>query len=173
MLSANTKTRGATVVVNYPWPKERGDAEKVLERIQATGSSSASQAIIVEADLSTTEGPAKLIAEAVKHFSVVDILVNNAAIAIMATLEEVTFDQWDLQINLNARGTLFTTQAVLPHLNKDARIVVISSAGARQAYERSSAYHGTKSMVEGFVRSWALYVAKVPSVPSFAIRSGR
>lgn len=80
----------------------------------------------------------------------------------MAPLEEVTLEQWDSQVNLNARGVLFATQAALPHLSKEARIVVISSAGARQAFERSSAYHGTKSMVEGFVRSWALCVGQVP-----------
>jgi NAD(P)-dependent dehydrogenase (short-subunit alcohol dehydrogenase family) len=145
------------VVVNYPWEKEKSQALLVLERIRATGSSSASACVAIEADLSTIDGPAHLIAETVKVFGGrIDILVNNAAIAIMRPLSEATLEQWDLQVNLNGRGVWLLTKAVLPHLANPSRIVVISSAGARQGYAGASIYNGTKSMVESFVRCWAL-----------------
>ena len=75
----------------------------------------------------------------------------------MNPLRDVTVDQWDTQVNLNARGTFLLTKAVLPHLAKNSRIVNLSSAGARQSYVGSSVYNGTKSMIESFTRCWALY----------------
>jgi 3-oxoacyl-[acyl-carrier protein] reductase len=86
----------------------------------------------------------------------IDILVNNAGIAIMRPLEDTNLDQWDSQVNLNVRGMLLLTQAVLPHLAQDSRIVNVSSVGARQGYVGSTIYNGTKSMVESFTRCWAL-----------------
>ncbi|KAJ4318837.1 hypothetical protein N0V84_006650 [Fusarium piperis] len=149
--------RGALVVVNYPWPSQRDDALAVLERIKQGGGLAAERCFAVEADLSTAEGPRHLVEETVRQTDgKVDILINNAGIAIMKPLEEITPDQWDKQVNLNGRGTVLLTQAVLPHLSRNSRIVSISSVGARQGYVGSTIYNGTKSMVESFTRCWAL-----------------
>lgn len=86
----------------------------------------------------------------------IDILINNAGIAIMKPLIEVTLEQWDAMVNLNARGALLLTQAVLPYLAQNSRIVSLSSVGARQGYVGSTIYNGTKSMIESFTRCWAL-----------------
>ncbi|KAK4946329.1 hypothetical protein LTR10_014527 [Elasticomyces elasticus] len=150
-------SRGALVIVNYPWPSEKSDAEDVLRRIEVTKGAAAAECRAVEADLSTLDGPQRLVDETVrltgKH---IDILINNAGVAIMRPLKEVDLRQWDTQLNLNARGMLLLTQAVLPHLAQDSRIVNVSSVGARQGYVGSSIYNGTKSMVESFTRCWAL-----------------
>lgn len=146
-------------MVNYPWQSEKTHAEEVLLRIRATNSSSANSCIAIEADLSTVTGPALLVAETVKSFgNRVDILINNAGIAIMRPVSELTLEQWDAQVNLNARGTLLLTQAVLPYLTNPSRIVNLSSVGARQGYAGSSIYNGTKSMIESFTRCWAMCV---------------
>jgi 3-oxoacyl-[acyl-carrier protein] reductase len=144
-------------VVNYPWPSERKDAESVLARICETNSSSASRCILVESDLSTKAGPQHLIDETVRQLGPrIDILINNAGVAIMRPLSELTLDQWETMVNLNARGALLLTQAVLPYLSNPSRIVSLSSVGARQGYEGSSIYNGTKSMIESFTRCWAM-----------------
>ncbi|KAN0093463.1 short chain dehydrogenase [Hyaloscypha variabilis] len=154
-------TRGAIVVVNYPWPSERGDAEAVLARICQTNSSSASKCILVESDLSTTTGPQHLVDETIRQLGPrIDILINNAGVAIMKPLAESTLDQWDTMVNLNARGALLLTQAVLPYLANPSRIVSLSSVGARQGYEGSSIYNGTKSMIESFTRCWAIELGR-------------
>src|SRR3981081_2651290 len=57
--------RGAIVVLNYPWPSDRKDAEAVLARICQTNSSSASKCILVQSDLSTTTGPQNLVVETI------------------------------------------------------------------------------------------------------------
>jgi 3-oxoacyl-[acyl-carrier protein] reductase len=145
------------VVVNYPWPEQKSDAEEVLDFIAKTKCSAAAECLAIEADLSTLEGPQHLVNETIRLTGKkIDILVNNAGIAIMRPLKDVALDQWDSQVNLNARGMLLLTQAVLPHLAQDSRIVNVSSVGARQGYVGSTIYNGTKSMVESFTRCWAL-----------------
>jgi 3-oxoacyl-[acyl-carrier protein] reductase len=153
-----TVLRGAIVVVNYPWPSERKEAEAVLARICQTKSSSASKCILVESDLSTTTGPQHLVEETIRQLGPkIDILINNAGVAIMKPLSEATLDQWDTMVSLNARGAFLLSQAVLPYLSNPSRIVNLSSVGARQGYEGSSIYSGTKSMIESFTRCWAMF----------------
>jgi NAD(P)-dependent dehydrogenase (short-subunit alcohol dehydrogenase family) len=146
------------VVTNYPFASLREEAELTLAKIRATGGSQANEAFAIESDLATLEGPKHLIEEAVKRTngSKIDILVNNAGRASPQFLKDVTIDQWEFQVHLNGRGTLLTTQAVLPHLAKSSRIVNLSSGGARQPYPGTSIYNGTKSMIESFTRCWAV-----------------
>ena len=151
-------SRGALVVTNYPLASLKEEAESTLEKIRATGAKHANEAFAIESDLSTLKGPEHLVEEAVKRTGGrrIDILVNNAGRASPQFLKDVTIDQWDFQVHLNGRGTLLTTQAVLPHLAKGSRIVNLSSGGARQPYPGTSVYNGTKSMIESFTRCWAV-----------------
>lgn len=128
-----------------------------MNRIKETGGAAAEQCFAVEADLSDVEGPSQLVEEVIKRTNrKIDILVNNAGIAIMKPLKDFSLDQWDAQVNLNARGVMLLTKAVLPHLARNSRIVNVSSVGARQGYAGSAIYNGTKSMIESFTRCWAL-----------------
>ena len=72
----------------------------------------------MEADISTTTGPYTLADAAAEKYGNIDILVNNASLAINKPLEEQTLDDWDCLVNLNGRGTFLLTKAVLPHLSK-------------------------------------------------------
>ncbi|KXL45388.1 hypothetical protein M433DRAFT_154470 [Acidomyces richmondensis BFW] len=141
--------RGAHVTVNYPFDHLRPEAEKTLSELETPG-------IIVEADLSTTTGPAKLVDAAVSEWGRIDILVNNAAIAINLPFEEQTLEHWDSLVNLNGRGTFLLTQESLKHLTKDSgRIVNVASISARAPPPLQTIYAGTKGMVDSFTRCWA------------------
>jgi len=143
--------RGASIVLNYPFPDLKAEADAVL-----AGMRSDVKSIAVEADLSTTTGPSRLIDEAVAVFGHIDILVNNAGRAGNKPLEDVTLDDWDSMVNLNARGTLLLTQAALKHLSKqNSRIINITSGTARDAQANFTVYSGTKAMVDLFTRVWA------------------
>ncbi|KAK3945549.1 NAD(P)-binding protein [Diplogelasinospora grovesii] len=164
-------SRGAIVVVNYPFPQLADQAKQVVDSL-----ATASTSVCIEADLSTTTGPQKLVDETVRLYGWVDILVNNAGLAINKPFAEQTLDDWDKLVNLNARGVFLLTQAVLPHLPqppspKDTievpgegevkterdygRIVNIVSISARAAPPLQTIYAGTKGMVDSFTRVWA------------------
>ena len=145
-------SRGASVVVNYPFAAVKQEADKVLQTLTTP-------CIAVEADLSTLEGPKTLIEAAVKQFHKIDILVNNASIAIFRPLDQCTIEDWDKMNNLNGRGYFLTTQAALPHLNNPSRIINITSSDSRFPPPTHSIYTGTKGMQDAFTRIWAKELA--------------
>lgn len=153
----HTISRGALVATNYPHADLQAEAETVLTQIRALNATHSQDVFAVEADLSTTTGPTELVTKVLQQSKrdKIDILINNAGVAIMTPFKAVTLEEWDKHINLNARGTFLLTQAVLPYLSKGSRIVNLSSSGARQPYMASSVYNGTKAMIESFTRCWA------------------
>lgn len=67
--------RGASVVINYPFPSLSAEAATAVQSLDT-------QEIAVCADLSTTDGPKQLIETTIREFGKVDILVNNAGRAV-------------------------------------------------------------------------------------------
>lgn len=148
-IARELSSRGANVVINYPFPSLLQEAEKVLNTLPTPG-------IAVEADISTITGPSKLIDEAVSKYGKVDILINNAALAINLPLEDQTLEHWDRLVNLNGRGPFLLTKAVLPYLPKGTgRIVNIVSVSSRGPPPWQTIYAGTKGMLDSFTRCWA------------------
>lgn len=141
-------SRGASVVINYPFPSLEADAA-------AAAAALPTPSIAVCADLSTVSGPRTLVAEAVRHFGRLDMLINNAALAVNLPFEEQTLEHWDRLVNLNGRGTFLATQAALPHLRSGSRIVNIVSISSRAAPPLQTIYSGTKGMVDAFTKVWA------------------
>jgi NAD(P)-dependent dehydrogenase (short-subunit alcohol dehydrogenase family) len=117
-------SRGASVVINYPYVSLEQQGESILEILDTPG-------ISVQADLSTVEGPKQLIDTTVKKYGRIDILINNASVAIFKPLELAILDEWDRVVKLNGRGYLLTTQSALPHLSNPSRIINITSSDCR------------------------------------------
>ncbi|KAJ2906464.1 NAD(P)-binding protein [Zalerion maritima] len=150
-IATELASRGASVVVNYPFPSLAEGANSVVSSLATSATS-----IAIEADLGTKEGPAKLIDGTVVKYGRVDILVNNAGLAVNKPLPQQNMDDWDKLVNLNSRGVFLCVQAVLPHLPKQGgRIVNIVSISARAAPPLQTIYAGTKGMVDSFTRVWA------------------
>lgn len=148
-IALELSSRGARVVINYPF----SDLQQTAD---AAARSMLGPAITVCADIGTTAGPKVLVEAAVKEWGAVDILVNNAALAVNKPFEEHNIADWDHLVNLNGRGTFLLTQAVLPYLCRPgARIINICSASSRAAPPGQTIYAGTKGMVDAFTRSWA------------------
>lgn len=148
--------RGASVVINYPFPSEKAQAEKVLQSL-----SRPSRSIIVEADLSTVTGPRILASTAAAEFGKIDILVNNVGLSILSVLDGPEVDDkmaelWETLVNVNGRGTMLLTRAALKYLSpSNSRIINICSTTSRNPDPDMTIYAGTKGMVESFTRCWA------------------
>lgn len=141
-------SRGANVVVNYPFAELKAEADAVVTSLTT-------EAVAVEADMSKIESPQKLVDAALAKWKRIDILINSVALAVNKPLEEQTLDDWDLLVNINGRGTFLLTKAVLPHLTKGSgRIVNIASISARGPPPNQTIYAGTKGMVDSFTKCW-------------------
>ncbi len=79
----------------------------------------------------------------------IDVLVNNAGILKLSTLEDLSEKDWDAHFDVNAKGVLLMCQAVLPHMRskKSGRIINIASIAGRQGVAMQGHYAATKSTV--------------------------
>lgn len=85
----------------------------------------------------------------------VDILVNNAGTEVNAPLVSITTDDFAKVYDLNVRAPMLLTQALLPRLNPNARIVNISSVGGRAGFVGLGLYCSSKAALGGLTRCWA------------------
>ena len=148
--------RGANVIVHYRSEGEKSQAEEVFKSLPGI-----SKAFTVEADLSTLDGPRRLADACGTEFGRIDILVNNAGISEQSVLDclddKEIENTWDKIINVNGRGTLLLTRAVLKYLSPiHSRIINICSSTSRRPDPDMTIYAGSKGMIESFTRCWAV-----------------
>jgi NAD(P)-dependent dehydrogenase (short-subunit alcohol dehydrogenase family) len=91
----------------------------------------------------------------------IDVLASNAGINRGAPVLEVTDELWDATMNVNARGLLYCTQAVVPHMLAAGRgnIVAVSSQSGKISSGRGLVYGASKAAVISMTRSLALAFA--------------
>jgi NAD(P)-dependent dehydrogenase (short-subunit alcohol dehydrogenase family) len=92
------------------------------------------------------------VAAAVDRFGRLDVVVNNAGYANLASVEDVTIEDFRAQVDTNLFGVVNVTKAALPVLREQGsgHIVQISSVGGRVASAGLSAYQSAKWAVGGF-----------------------
>ncbi len=105
------------------------------------------------ADLDTLFGTAE------HAFGKIDIVFANAGIAEFAPLIDATEDHFDRQFAINVKGSYFTIQKALPHLNDGASIIVTSSAVNVTGGATMSVYAATKAALRSLVRVFATELA--------------
>jgi NAD(P)-dependent dehydrogenase (short-subunit alcohol dehydrogenase family) len=100
----------------------------------------------VKCDVSITDDVNRLINAAIEEFGRIDILVNNAAIAIKGNIMEMPDADWDLLMNTNLKSIYRTTKATLPYMIKQraGSIINISSTQAFRSWNDWTAYAGAK-----------------------------
>jgi NADP-dependent 3-hydroxy acid dehydrogenase YdfG len=89
---------------------------------------------------------------AVKKWGTIDILVNNAGLMPLSFFRNNKFDEWERMIDVNLKGVLYCTSAVIPHmLKKDSgHIVNISSVAGRIVFAGGTVYCATKHAITAF-----------------------
>jgi citronellol/citronellal dehydrogenase len=111
---------GANVVIvaktTDPNPKLPGTIYSAAQEIESAGG----KALALAVDIRQEEAVLGAVADAVKAFGGIDILVNNASAISMTDTEHTPMKRYDLMNGVNARGTFLCTQACLPELKKSA-----------------------------------------------------
>jgi len=147
---------GAAVAVNY---RERADAaDAVVAKIKAMGG----RAIAVAADVSQAAAVAKMVDHVASALGPVDILINNAGMAIVRGIDDLTESDFDQTIANNLKSAFLCTQAVVPAMRarKWGRIVNIPSGAARGAGAIGVHYNASKAGMEGLTRGYAARLVK-------------
>ncbi len=132
--------------------------EAVKREIQGLGQ----RAVAIQCDVSSDESVAAMKDKALKAFGNIDILINNAAVGIRGSLEDVSLDDWRYIINTNLMGYIRNIHAFLPHFLKRSSgyIVNVSSiqALAYGAEMLNTPYITTKAGIIGLTDCLSSYL---------------
>ena len=148
---------GAAIAVNY-----REKAAEARGCGRARSAAKGGRAIGVRADVSQADEVAALMAAVERELGPVDVLVNNAGIGLVRSVDELTEEDFDLTIAVNLKSVFLCTQAVMPGMRarKWGRIVNISSGAARGAGGVGPHYNASKAGMEGMTRGYAARLVK-------------
>ncbi|HYG23760.1 MAG TPA: glucose 1-dehydrogenase [Verrucomicrobiae bacterium] len=99
----------------------------------------------------------KMTADAIAHFGKIDILVNNAGCNVRKPALQVTWDDWNLILETNLRGTFFVSQAVAAHMipRHYGRIINIGSVTCVAGYAGLAPYGASRGGVKQLTMSLA------------------
>jgi NAD(P)-dependent dehydrogenase (short-subunit alcohol dehydrogenase family) len=91
----------------------------------------------------------------------VEILVNNAGVMALHALHEVTDEEWDVQLDVIAKGAFLCCRRVLPGMNAKGwgRIVNVASVAGHRGLGTGVAYTAAKHALVGLTRALAMEVA--------------
>jgi 3-oxoacyl-[acyl-carrier protein] reductase len=153
-ISLTLAREGCDVIVN---DINLDDAIKTAAEVEALGRRS----LAIKADVTNKAEVQAMVEGALEEFGKIDILVNCAGgITMSGPFLEQKEEDWDKDIDLNLKGTLFCCQAVLPGMmeRKYGKIVNISSGSAKLSHPVVSVYTMVKGSINIFTRNLATMV---------------
>ncbi|MFT3718454.1 SDR family NAD(P)-dependent oxidoreductase [Pseudorhodoferax sp.] len=132
-----------------------------LASVQALAAEEPERLHAVAADVADAQQVAAALADAVRRFGPVQVLVNNAGQAESAPFLKMDAGQWQRMLDVNLTGTMLCTQAVLPGMVAAGwgRIVNVASTAGQVGYAYVAAYCAAKHGVIGLTRALALELA--------------
>jgi 3-oxoacyl-[acyl-carrier protein] reductase len=102
-------------------------------------------------DLAKPSGVSDLISEVGKD--AIDLLVNNAGVAVVKPFTEITTVEWEQTVGVNITAPFMLTQHFAPRMAPGSSIVNILSVAAKSGFANWSAYCMSKFALEGFSQS--------------------
>ncbi len=145
--------QGADVAISYV--ASAAKAEAVVEKLRARGV----RALAIKSDQADMTAAKPLVDKVIAYFGKLDILVNNAAIAVQGkTVDNPDLDtvNLDRQWQINVMGAVATTRAAAPVLSDGGRIIFIGSLlGTHVPFAGAADYSGTKAAIVGYAKGVA------------------
>jgi glucose 1-dehydrogenase len=170
---------GADVVVNYV--RGEAQAKEVVNTIKANGTN----AIAIQADVSSEEQVQAMFQEMYRTFGTIDVLVNNAGLQQDAKFEDMTLLQWNTVISINLTGQFlcareaireFKRRGVRPDVSVAAgKIICMSSVHDTIPWAGHVNYAASKGgimmMMKSLAQEYAPHRIRVNSICPGAIRT--
>ena len=147
-------SRGYDIVINYVASKEK--AEQIQTEIREKYGV---KAVAIQADLAKETDVRNLAAEALKIFGKVDVLVNNAGIAVYSDFAKKDLAGWQRSMEVNLYAPFLLTQILAPVMaeNKYGKIVNIATIDVMTTYNPESAeYDASKAALISLTKTSSL-----------------
>jgi len=147
---------GADIAVNYLIQEEKAKETSFL--VEQAGK----RAILAQADVSKTEQVNRMVKGIEQQLGPIDVLVNNAGIAIQKPFDQITEEDWDKTMAINLKSAFLLTKAVLAGMRarRFGRIINISSGAAQVGGVVGPHYAASKAGLHGLTHGYASLLAK-------------
>lgn len=136
--------------------------EALAKEIESTGR----KALAVQCDVANEESVENAIEEVINYFGKIDILLNNAGVAIRGGVCDLCVEDWDKGMDVNVKGIYLVSKHVIPHMieNNYGKIVNTSSinsvAGDKNDVFIRHVYNASKAAVRGLTMGMACSYGK-------------
>ncbi|MGD9714849.1 MAG: SDR family NAD(P)-dependent oxidoreductase, partial [Thermomicrobiales bacterium] len=142
---------GGAVVIGDINEQKRSET---VDEILASGG----KAVGAHCDVRVAQDVQALIETAVSTFGGVDVLYNSAGVVRYGTVEELTEEDWDFQVDINLKGSFLTCKYAIPEMRKrgGGSIVNTASVQAFASQKTVAAYAASKGGVVSFTTTVAL-----------------
>jgi NAD(P)-dependent dehydrogenase (short-subunit alcohol dehydrogenase family) len=136
--------------------------EALAKEIESTGR----KALAVQCDVANEESVENAIKEVINYFGKIDILLNNAGVAIRGGVCDLCVEDWDKGMDVNVKGIYLVSKHVIPHMieNNYGKIVNTSSinsvAGDKNDVFIRHVYNASKAAVRGLTMGMACSYGK-------------
>ncbi|MGH7275509.1 MAG: SDR family NAD(P)-dependent oxidoreductase [Candidatus Rokuibacteriota bacterium] len=146
--------------------RSKKDLEDTARQVQARGR----RALVVPTDVASYAEVEALMQRTVRELGRLDIVVNNAGVARVAPLAEMTPEDWRLTVDVNLTGVFNSCRAAAPHLiaQKSGKVINIASVLGQVGLPGYSIYAATKGGVIALTRAlgveWARHGIQVNAI---------
>ncbi|MFD2794725.1 SDR family NAD(P)-dependent oxidoreductase [Promicromonospora vindobonensis] len=141
--------RGAAVVVNA---RSAASSARTVSAILADGG----RAALAPGDVADPATATAAVATALERFGRLDVLVNNAGIAIPGTVETTSDTDLERMLAVNVKGMIHMCRAALPALRETRGVIVnVASVAALKGHRERAVYAATKGATVALTRSMA------------------
>ncbi len=128
--------------------------DEAVESLQKTGNASG-----VKADVRDDAAMKEVSEFAIKKYGGIDVLIANAGVGHFASIEDLTFAQWQETIDVNLTGVFNSVKACLPALKKSkGYVITIGSLAGTNFFAGGAAYNASKFGIAGFTQAMMLDV---------------
>ena len=142
--------------------RRKNKLEALAKELEPTGV----RVLALPCDVTDEEQVKAAVEAIIKEFGRVDILLNNAGVAVSGGVHTLTQEDWDQSMNVNVKGIFLPCKYIIPHMMEQqyGKIVNISSINAKTADKPDSfarhGYNASKSAVLGLTMGMAVTYGK-------------
>jgi len=141
---------GAKVAVNSVTPANGNETLRLVQEAGAAG-------IYIQGDVSRDADAQRMVAETVKTFGRIDVLVNNAGIVLPGKVDNTSEEDWDRTMAVNLKGAFLVSKHTIPEMRKSGggAIVNTSSIVAVKGVKDRAAYAASKGGLSALTKAMA------------------